>query len=283
MPANCAKFESNTMAIHKFFYGLLFLLATALSLAVGVNAHAQKKDYQLGAGDVVKITVFQNPDLTTETRVSESGAITFPLVGEVQVGGLPTSEAEKRLAQRLKDGGFVQQAQVNIVVKEFKSVQVSVLGQVNRPGRYPVEGAVNKITDMLALAGGVTPIGGDTLTLVTTRSGKEQRMEIDLPAMFNSGDFSKDMAVSNGDLIFVPRAELFYIYGEVQKPGGYRLERNMTVMQALSVGGGLTVRGTERRVKLHRRDESGKVTVWQPKLTDFVRSDDVIYVNESFF
>jgi polysaccharide export outer membrane protein len=271
------------MAIHKFFARPYFIFATALLLAIGANAHAQKKDYPLGAGDVVKITVFQNPDLATETRVSESGAITFPLVGEVQIGGLPTGEAEKRLAQRLRDGGFVQQAQVNIVVTQFKSVQISVLGQVNRPGRYPVEGAVNKITDMLALAGGVTPTGADTITLVTMRAGKEQRVEIDLPAMFNSGDLSKDLAVSNGDLIFVPRAPVFYIYGEVQRPGQLRVERDMTVLQALALGGGLTQRGTERRVKLHRRDETGKVTVLEPKLTDAVRSDDVIYVNESLF
>ena len=108
-------------------------------------------------------------------------------------------------------------------------------------------------------------------------------MEIDLPAMFNSGDLSKDIAVSNGDLIFVPRAPVFYIYGEVQRPGQFRIERDMTVLQALATSGGLTQRGTERRVRLHRKDETGKVTVLQPNLADFVHSDDVIYVNESFF
>jgi len=271
------------MAIHRFLARIFCLFVAAVALAGATNGHAQKRDYQLGAGDLVKITVFQNPDLTTETRVSESGAITFPLVGEVQVGGLPTGDAERRLAQRLKDGGFVQQAQVNMVVLQFRSVQVSVLGQVNRPGRYPVEGAVNKITDMLALAGGVTATGADTVTLVTTRSGKEERIEIDLPAMFGSGDLTKDMPVSNGDLIFVPRAPSFYIYGEVQRPGQYRVERDMTVLQALAAGGGLTQRGTERRVKLHRRDAAGKVAILQPQLSDFVRPEDVIYVNESWF
>lgn len=259
-------------------------LAALLLAALCPFAHAQhKQSYELGGGDVVKITVFQNPDLTTETRVTESGSLTFPLIGELQVRGLTTVDAEKRIAQRLKDGGFVQQAQVNVIVLQFRSVQVSVLGQVNRPGRYPVEGAVHKLTDLLALAGGVTPFGADSVTLVTMRSGKEQRMEIDLPAMFSAGDLSKDMKVANGDVIFVPRAPVFYIYGEVQRPGQLRVERDMTLMQAIAAGGGPTIRGTERGIRIHRRNGDGKLDVIQPDLKELIRPDDVVFVRESLF
>lgn len=254
-----------------------------LLFTVWASAFAQNKAYQLGSGDVVKITVFQNPDLTTETRVTENGTLTFPLVGQVPVSGLTTFEAEQRIAQRLREGAFVQQAQVNMIVLQFRSVQVSVLGQVNRPGRYPVEGAVHKLTDILALAGGITPVGADTVSLVTTRTGKEERFEIDLPDMFKSGDLSKDPTVANGDVIFVARAPVFYIYGEVQRPGQVRMERDMTVMQAIAAGGGLTVRGTERGVKIRRRNGDGTVKEIRPSLQAAVQSDDVIYVRESWF
>lgn len=259
------------------------LLMAWLLCAPEASAQLQKQEYQLGAGDVVKITIFQNPDLTTETRIGETGSITFPLIGDVKVGGQTTAAAEKLIAQRLRDGGFVQQAQVNLIVLQFKGVQVSVLGQVNKPGRYPVEGAVHKVTDMLALAGGVTTLGSDTITLVTSRSGREERIEIDLPGMFNAGDLRKDITVSNGDLIFVPRAPVFYIYGEAQRPGQVRLERDMTVMQGLAAGGGPTARGTERGIRLHRRDKSGKLEILKPKVTDLLLPDDVIYVQESLF
>jgi polysaccharide export outer membrane protein len=266
-----------------FLRGAVVVLAALLSLLTASLACAQAREYQLGAGDVVKITIFQNPDLTTETRIGESGSLTFPLIGDVKVGGLTTPAAEKLIAQRLKDGGFVQQAQVNLIVMQFKGVQVSVLGQVNRPGRYPVEGAVYKVTDMLALAGGVTTLGSDTVTLVTSRSGKEERIEIDLPGMFKAGNLSQDVMVSNGDLIYVPRAPVFYIYGEAQRPGQVRLERDMTVMQALAAGGGPTTRGTERGIKLQRRDKTGKLEILKPQLMELVQPDDVIYVQESLF
>ena len=260
------------------------LLMSAIFLscsAVGADPHS--KGYELGAGDVVRITVFQNPDLATETRVGEAGTLTFPLIGDVRVAGLTTTDAEKLISQRLREGGFVQQAQVNMIVTQFRSVQVSVLGQVNRPGRYPVEGATYKLTDLLALAGGVTPLGGDTVTLVTKRSGREERREIDLPGMFSSGDLSEDIVVANGDLIYVPRAPVFYIYGETQRPGQIHLERGMTVMQGIAAGGGPTPRGTERGVKVHRRDASGKLEVLKPELTDLLKPDDVIYLRESLF
>jgi polysaccharide export outer membrane protein len=93
----------------------------------------------------------------------------------------------------------------------------------------------------------------------------------------------KNFSVRNGDIIFVPRAPLFYIYGEVQRPGAYRLEKDMTVMQALSVGGGLNVRGTERGIRINRHNGDGKVTTIEIRMDDLVRENDVIFVKESLF
>lgn len=260
--------------------GLLILL---LGLAQGAQAQSQGREYTLGAGDVVKITVFQNPDLTTETRVSEAGALTFPLVGSVPVGGLSIPAAEQKLAAMLREGGFVLQPQINMLVVKIAGSQVAVLGHVNRPGRYPLETLNSRVSDVLALAGGITQVGSDTVILTGIRAGKPVRMEIDVPAMFQDAKGESDIAVHPGDSIYVHRAPMFYIYGEVQRPGAYRVERDMTVMQALAQGGGPTLRGTERGLRIHRKDGNGKVQELQPEMIDKVLTDDVLYVKESLF
>jgi polysaccharide export outer membrane protein len=258
------------------------LLLAMLALASG-SAAAQAPDYRLGPGDVVRITVFQNPDLTTETRVSETGTITFPLIGTVAVGGQSTSQIERLITDRLRDGGFVNRPQVNATVLQFKSIQVSVLGQVNRPGKYPLEQTNNRLTEVLALAGGVTTLGADVVTLVTSENGKEKKIDVDVPELIRSVDKSKDVILKNGDVIYVPRYPVFYIHGEVQRPGQYRLERDMSVMQALAVGGGLTLRGTQRGMQLSRKEAGGKTVTRDAQPMEAVQADDVIFVKESLF
>jgi polysaccharide export outer membrane protein len=239
-------------------------------------------DVPLGPGDVLKISVYDHPDLSLETRVSEAGRISFPLIGEVVVGGISSAAAEKKIAGRLKDGSFIRNPQVNIIVAVMQSQQVSVLGQVNRPGRYPLDGR-RSVTDILALAGGVNADASDTVTLVRTRNGKADKQVIDLIEMVRSGDMKQNPELRAGDVVYVERAARFYIYGEVQRPGTYRLERNMTVSQAISVGGGLSQRGTERGVRLKRRDANGVIQEISAKQDDLIRVDDVVYVRESLF
>ena len=135
---------------------LLLLLSLAVFSVIGQAA--EDNDYRLGAGDTMRIVVFQNPDLTTEVRVSESGVISFPLLGSVELGGLTVTAAEKKIADMLKEGKFVQQPQVNIVLTQIRGNQVSVLGQVNRPGRYPLETFNTHLSDVLALSGGATGV-----------------------------------------------------------------------------------------------------------------------------
>jgi polysaccharide biosynthesis/export protein len=258
------------------------ILAAAL-LAPGVAAAASESRESLGVGDNVRITVFQNPDLTTETRISEKGTILFPMIGEVALSGQTPSGAANVIADRLKRGRFILNPQVTVQVTQVRSRQVSVLGHVVRPGRYPLDDTSAKLTDLLALAGGVGPLGDDTVSVVLTRGGRQSRLEVDVARMYRTGDLSSNIELQNGDTIFVQRAPVFYIYGEVQKAGAYRLEPNMSIMHALSLGGGLTPRGTERGLKLHRRLPDGSVEKLDAKLTDTLQADDVIYVRESLF
>lgn len=257
-----------------------FLLLWALALAVGWAQAGT--DYALSTGDLVRVTVYDHPDLTTETRVSESGSILFPLVGEVPVGGYAAKEASGRIAKLLEAGGFIKSAQVNVVVLDFKGQEVSVLGMVNRPGKFPLQKA-SKLTDILAVAGGVQINGADTLVLLSNRDGKAQRKEIDLQALFQDGGDSLNVDVGNNDILYVPREPRFYIYGEVQRPGAFRLEKNMSVVQALSVGGGLNARGTQKGIRVLRRATDGAMQTLEVQLSDMLRPDDVIYVKESLF
>jgi polysaccharide biosynthesis/export protein len=235
----------------------------------------------LGMGDMVRITVFRNPDLTTEARVSERGTILFPMIGEVRVSGLTPAQVGSQIADKLRTGRYVVNPEVTVAIAQVNSRQVSVLGNVNKPGRYPLDSVNVKLTDVLATAGGIAPTGADLITIVAAGNGK--KTDIDLASMFRNGDLSKNVELQPGDTVYVHRAPMVYVYGEVQKGGAYRLEPDMTVMQAIAVASGITPRGTERGVKISRRAENGNVSRIEARLTDKVRADDVIYVQESLF
>lgn len=346
-------------------YMCAFLFMGMLSFAPSLLA----QDYQLGPGDQIRITVFQNEDMTLETRVSDSGTINYPLIGTVQVGGLSTSAAEQLIADKLKSGNFVRRPQVNIALLEIRSSQVSVMGmvnspgrfpletntmrlsqviagaggvlpaagtgtaiiagqrngsptrtevdlaslylsdspaedpllrggdvvyvmpgnqvsiqgQVNRPGRYPLESNKMRLSEVLTMAGGAIPEASDIVIVSGQRNGQSFRKEVDIPALFLDEDGGENILIAAGDEIYVQRPQLFYIYGEAQKPGSYRVERNMSVIQALAQGGGPTVRGTQRKIKVLRRNDNGETEELQPKLTDMIQAEDVIFVRESLF
>ena len=258
--------------------------ASAQTPATGAGiAAAPAAEYRIGAGDAVRISVYQSPDLTLEARISEAGVVSYPLLGSVKIGGLSVSAAERLIADGLKNGNFVKAPQVSVLVTQVRGNQASVLGQVNRPGRFPIEAPDLRLSDLLAIAGGVAIGGADTIVLVGTRGGQRIRKEIELSSLFRSANGDDDMLVLNGDVVYVERAPIVYIYGEVQRPGPMRLERGLTVMQALATGGGLTLRGTERGLRLHRKGSDGKLQVLQPAMDDVLHDGDVVYVRESLF
>jgi polysaccharide export outer membrane protein len=256
----------------QLFLGLIALLALSTSRA----------DYLLGPNDVIRIAVYGNEDLLTETRISDSGKITFPLLGEIEVGGLSVGEAEARVETLLSEQGYVRNPQVNITVQEYRSHEVAVLGFVNKPGRYPLDTA-STVTQLIALAGGVTPQGDDRTIVTRTRNGQTYREELNLKELLEDGKASEDIFAEDGDVIFVPRAPVFYIHGEVQRPGAYRLERNMSVAQAISLGGGVTPRGSLRSITIKRRSSEDQLTTLDAELDALIEKDDVIYVDERWF
>lgn len=265
--------------LHATRHGVIALLL--LIAAIRVPAVAAP-EYQLVPGDILKISVFKNPDLSLDARVSETGAIGYPLIGSVQVSGLSLSGAERKIALLLKDGGYVVNPQVNILLTQGLGNLVSVIGEVNKPGRYSIEQAGGHLSGMLATAGGAGPNGGELVGIWGTRNGKPFRRDVDVLKL-SAGNVGDDMELQGGDTVYVYRAAQFYIYGQVQKPGQYRLEPGMTVMQALAAGGGVTGKGTQRGIVRHRRDAGGKVREEGVSLDEDVQNSDVIYVKESLF
>ena len=245
------------------------ILIGVFLLALAAPALAQTE--KLGIGDAVRVTVHQQADLTTEARISERGTIALPLIGEVKLAGLSQAEAGARIAEDFKRGKFLKNPQVAVAITTLRSRQVSVLGAVARPGRYALDDTSSKLADVIAAAGGITAAGDDTVTVI--REGKEHRIPV----------LRKSFELKGGETINVERAPVFYIYGEVARSGAYRVEPNMTVMQAIAAGGGITPRGSEWRLKLRRANEKGKLVESSAKLQDRVRPDDVIIVKESLF
>jgi polysaccharide export outer membrane protein len=237
----------------------------------------------LGPGDSVTLHVFGQPDMDTVLGVADDGTIRVPLAGSVPVGGLSAESAARRVEKAFKDGGFFVDPHVTLTVTQSLSQRVSVLGEVKLPGRYPIDGKTS-IIDLLAQAGGQTEFASDTVyVLRTDAAGAVKRYPVNLKSMMGSGPSTPTQLLRAGDSVFVPRAEQFFILGEVQKPAMYKLEPNLTVLQAISLAGGVTPKGSDRRVEIKRSGKDGQQLVIKPKPNDLVQPDDVIRVKESIF
>ncbi len=239
---------------------------------------------QLGSGDVVNVQVYGRPELNTTTYVADDGTIAIPLAGSVQVAGLSPTAASQQVAAAFRDGQFLKNPQVTILVTQSRSQQVTVLGEVKAPGRFPVESRTT-VLDLLAEAGGTTERSANVVYVIRPDNvGNLERHPIDLKGLQNGRYSLQLITIRSGDSVFVPPAEQFYIYGEVQAPNMYRLEPDMTVLQAIVRGGGLTKYATNNnRIEIKRRGTDGNVTKLKATVTERVKADDVIYVKESLF
>ena len=249
---------------------MIRILTVLLLSALALPTLAQTPD-KLGPGDAVHITVFQQPDLTTDARVSDSGSISMPLVGHVKVGGQTTNEAANTISEALKSGQFLKNPQVAVALTTLRSRQVSMLGLIVHPGRYPLEESHTRLPDLVAAAGGIGAGGDETVTVI--RDGKSQKVN----------SLSKDFELKGGDTIYVNAAPVFYIYGEVMHAGAYPVKQGLTVMQAISLGGGITPRGSENRIKLRRSAANGGSVEFDVNPVTQVMPNDVIVVKEALF
>lgn len=211
-------------------------------------------DYQIGPGDLLDAKVYEAQDLSTEVRVSSKGTVTYPLLGEVEVGGLTVHEAEKKL-QGLLQAKYVKDPHVSIFIKEYKSKRVAVVGAVKNPGNYEL---LNRghLLEAIALAGGLTDNASKTVYL--THQGTDKQMGIDLDELLVKGNTNLNLPVQMGDTVFVPEAGVYYVNGAIKKGGEYRLKNPVTASRAIEIAGGLETGARASHATLIRFKEDGE-------------------------
>ncbi len=244
-------------------------------------------DNVLDDGDLVRVSVYGNPDLATEAKISASGMLNFPLIGEVRVGGLSAPETEHLIANKLVSEGYLKQAQVNVIVLQSSNKQVSILGQVIKPGKYSIEPGAKSLFDFIALSGGVSAKGSSVITIIRMADNPPKRISVNIDQLFlkSSVDVVKrsNIEMIAGDIIYVPEAPVFYVFGEANRPGVYRYKPGMTVAQAISSGGGISTRGTDRGIEIDRRNEDGQLVKLSASLSSEILADDVVTIQERMF
>ena len=256
--------------------------------AVNNNANG----YIIGSQDQLKITVFDEPDLSTNYRVDSDGMITFPLIGRVPASGMTLNEFQDRLIARLA-AGYIRNPQVRVEIDQYKSQNIFVIGEVRSPGKIVMTGTMSLI-EALAMAGSPTAAASSELVVVhpkrPTAEGSPTLPEDDRDAEttrvsikdLQVGKAGQNIVLRDGDTIYVPKAQTIYITGQVRNPGTYVLDPGMTVLQAISLAGGLTERGSDRGIKIIRITD-GKRKEIDVKETDGVLPNDTIQIRQKFF
>ncbi len=270
-----------------------FPLLFAGILALGLVAYAQVPvtNYVIGPEDVLTITSFDQEDITGKYQVDADGTFSFPLIGRVHAGGLTLRQLQAELVKRLKEG-FFKDPQIGVAVEQYRSQKFHIVGEVRTPGTYPLTGDMN-LMEALARAGSATPTAAGEVLIVRARTQDAadgptlpNRDDVDVTTIelkaLQSGRLAQKFALRDGDTIVVPRAESVYVFGQVRNPGAYPVQKDTTVLQALSLAGGVTDRGATGRIKIVRMIDGKRVEI-KAKLDDLVRPLDTIMVPERFF
>lgn len=279
-------------------------------LAIGVTTYTQQFDYVVGPQDVLAITVWDQADLAGKFAVEADGTFTFPLVGRLKAGGLTLRQVEAEVIRRLKDGFFIN-PQVTVAVEQYRSQRVFVVGEVRSPGTQSLTGGMSLI-EALARAGSTLPSAGDEAIIVrpppgtiadapllpdvaatdgktpvreTVLAGAAARqaavIRIDIRDL-QKGVLDQNIRLFDGDTVFVPRAPTIFVFGQVKGPGEYAIKTETTVLQALTLAGGVTDRGATGRIKVVRLVNGAKKEV-NVRLDDLVIAGDTLIVPERFF
>ncbi len=237
----------------------------------------------VGPGDTLLITVLGQANMESRVTVDADGEIVAPLLGSLRVGGQTPSAIGRQIAEGLRKRGLLNDPQVAVEVITVRSRVVSVLGQVSRPGRYAIENNLS-VLEVLAMAGGTLADAADTAVLMRRGDGGQQRIEMFVGNRQSPSRVVQDTELQPGDVVFLPQAPRFYVYGEVRSPGAYPVEQGLNVMRALSLAGGLTDRASDSRIDLNRTDVvTGEISKKRVKLGERVQAGDVIHVDERLF
>ena len=273
------------------------------------------EDYRIGSGDILEISIFelekQDEFKTVETRVEESGEISLPVVGSVQAGGITVGGLEQKINDVLVHGNFIKNPRISVVVKEFRSKKITVLGAVTTPGEYMIRRNATTLLDIMGMAGGPTEDAGYELYVIRApenepvaaaakkesaqdapRQGSATRetITVDLISLMEEGNLDLNVVLRNGDVVYVPKAKQFYVVGYVRKPGGFPLTRPMTVLQGIAMAEGLMADEASPRYCALKRISDGMeevlpldlVAIAEGKSVNFyLEPDDIIDVRQT--
>ncbi len=250
----------------------------------GTAAYAEQ-DYLIGPDDVIKVTVYNHPDLTATDRVSGEGIIMLPLIGDVKLAGLSVEQAAKKISLLLSDG-FIMDPKVSVFVVEFRSRKIMIMGQVFRPGVFTLSGNTTFL-ELLTLSGGLTKEAGDKATIkrkaIDAGKEKEGLITIDLRRLIDQGDASLDVLLMDNDSIYIAKAGVFYITGEIRKPDAYKHEEGLTVIKAATMAGGFSDKAAPGRIKIIRKVDKKEKVIERAGMDEVILPDDIIVIPESFF
>lgn len=275
-------------------FSLFLLLAAPQSPQPQAAAPTDQRLYIVGQNDVLTISVYDQPQLTGKYAVEADGTFTFPLIGRVRVGGLSLRGIEDELRNRLVRG-FLKNPQVSVAIEQYRSQQVFVMGEVERPGELQFTGAMT-LVEALARVGSTTERAGPEVQVVRPRDGTvvsqpatppagqssdPEVIRVDLQDLL-SGAIAQNVSLRAGDTVFIPRAETVVVSGQVESSGEYPIRKGMTVRQVLALAGGVTERGSTRRIQIIRK-VNGKETTTSASLQDPVQGGDTVLVRDRLF
>jgi len=260
--------------------GLRILALSALLLFVSWPVLAVDSGYQIGPGDVLRISVYDHADLTTQARVDDKGSITIPLAGQVKIDGQTASDAAQLIAARL-NGDYIINPQVSVFIEEFRSKKVVVLGEVMRPGVYELNGPTT-LLELVSKAGGLSKVAGQSATIHRVAE-KEHTFTVNIGELLDTKGRTSEVQLMDGDTVTIAKAGVVYITGQVNRPAAYSLEPDMTVIKAVTLAGGFTPLASEGRIKIIRKIGGSEQIFEKVSLHDKLAPDDVMVVPESFF
>jgi polysaccharide export outer membrane protein len=261
-----------------------FFLLWTICLSCLLPCRVMSADqYHVGKGDVLAIKVYENDDLSATVRVSENDTIRVPLIGEITVWNMTVSEVSQEIEKRLADGYLVN-PQVDVFINEYRSKKAVILGEISSPGIYELRGRTTFL-EFLSKAGGLKQDAGTTATIKrrTSVEGANEQIVIDLNLLIRKGDTSQNILINDGDSVYISKSDIFYVSGEVEKPDSYKLDAELTVIQAITKAGGFTKIAAKNKVRIIRVIEGKNQVVENAKMDEKVLHNDVIVVPESFF
>ena len=260
---------------------ILFLF---LFTSIGSHEEPFCQEYNVGEGDILVIKVYDNEELDTTVRVGGDDIINMPLLGQVKVGGMDVSSIASYIEDLLADG-YLLSPQVNVFVEEYRSKKVTILGQVNKPGLYELQGTIS-LLELISRASGLTEDAGGLITIKrqTLNAEDEKKViSVNIERLVEQGETSLNIAIQDGDSIYINKAGVFYVTGEVQRPGSYRHEDNPTVLKAFTLAGGMTDHAAPGRTRIIRIIDGKEVILKNVAMDEPVLPDDVIVVPETYF